>query len=150
MLVNGAIAAAPMAGQAVKKFGGMLGRGKQTKETMIRDLAAGKLQLKGITFVNGSDELVAGFEKEITALVEALKASEGRFLLNVPAEADVDTSPDKLAALRGITKLAGLVQAAGISDGRLTVTGVHPAGLDPKSAAPRPGDARAEILRIPM
>ncbi|MBC7790776.1 MAG: hypothetical protein H7Z74_12580 [Anaerolineae bacterium] len=148
MLVTGAIAAAPMAGDAAKKLGGMLGRGKQNSESMRKDLARGRLQLRGIKFVNGGDEMAAGFEKDIEALTQALQTVEGQFLLNVPAESDGQSSPDTLMAIRRLTRLSAHLQVAGIPDSRVTVRGVHPAGLDAKSTPPKPGQTRAEIIRF--
>jgi len=148
MMVTGAIAAAPMAGDAARKLGGFL-RGKQNNQTMRKDLARGRLQLKGIRFVDGGDEMATGFEKDIELLKQALETVEGQFLLNVPPESDGQSPPDTLMAIRRLTRLSAHLQVAGIPHARVTVRGVFPAGLDPKSEPPKPGQARAEIVRIP-
>jgi hypothetical protein len=145
MMVN---AAAPMAGAAAKKLGGFL-RGSQSKESMAGDLAKGKLVLKAVKFVEGTDMFVSDAEAEFPALAEAVKAVEGQFILNVPAESDGKTAPDTVMAKRRLAKIAAQLIAAGVSADRVTTRGVQPPGLDAKNSAPKPGSARAELIRVP-
>ncbi len=149
MMITGAIAAAPMARGALSRFGGRFGRGQQSKESMSQDLQHGVLRLKSVRFVEGSDELAPGFEKDFGMLAEALQGTEGQFLLNVPAESDGSAAPDASLALRRLARVAANLLAVGVTPPRVIARGVLPSGLDPKSAAPRVGDARVEILRMP-
>ena len=147
--VGMAVAAAPMAGKAVKAVGGLLGGKGQTKESMIKDLAKGRLVLKGIKFIASSDALEDPIDDDIALLAEALAAMEGQYVLNMPAEAKDKEEPDTTIARRRLTRLVANLQVAGISDERIVVVGIYPPGLDPKSKAPKPGDARVEVLPLP-
>lgn len=141
-----AVSAAPT---ALKAVGGLLGGKAQTKESMIKDLAKGRLVLKGIKFIASSDALEEPIDDDIAILAEALVAMEGRFLLNVPAEARDKEPPDTAIARRRLAKLVANLQVAGISDERIAVVGSYPPGLDPKAKAPKPGDAKVELLPLP-
>jgi hypothetical protein len=145
MMVN---AAAPLAGAAAKKFSGML-KGSQSKEAMAADLAKGKLILKGVKFVEGTDMFSTEPEGEIAALVEAIKAVDGQFILNVPAESDGKSPPEVSMAQRRLGKITAMLVAGGITDDRITTHGVQPPGLDPKASAPKPGAGRPELIRVP-
>jgi outer membrane protein OmpA-like peptidoglycan-associated protein len=149
MLVTGAIAAAPAAGKGLKKLGGMLGRGKQSGESMAKDLAKGRLQLKAVRFVDDSDELEPGFEPAIEAVVEALQGAEGRFLLLVPAEANAEGAPDTALAARRLARVAAHLQLAGVSDDRLTIVDAR-SGNRPSDKMPKRGSARVELVRVPV
>ncbi len=148
MLVTGAIAAAPAAGKGIKKLGGMLGRGKQSSESMAKDLAKGRLQVKSIRFVDGSDELAPEYEPAIASLAEALQQSEGRFLLLLPAEADEQGLPDSAVAQRRLTRVAMHLQLAGVPDGRLTMVDER-AGERKAAKTAKRGDARIELVSLP-
>jgi outer membrane protein OmpA-like peptidoglycan-associated protein len=148
MLVTGAIAAAPAAGKGLKKLGGMLGRGKQSSESMAKDLAKGRLQLKTIRFVDGSDELTPEYEPAIASLAEALQNSEGRFLLLMPAEANEEGLPDSALAQRRLTRVAMHLQLAGVPDDRLTMVDERTGERKAAKTAKR-GDARIELVRLP-
>lgn len=148
MLVTGAIAAAPVAGKGIKKLGGMLGRGKQSSASMAKDLAKGRLQVKSIRFVDGSDELAPEYEPAIASLAEALQQSEARFLLLLPAEADEQGLPDSALAQRRLTRVAMHLQLAGVPDGRLTMVDERTGERKAAKTAKR-GDARIELVRLP-
>ena len=139
------IAAAPLVGKGVKA---LFGKG-QTKEAMIKDLAHGKLILKGVKFIAGSDALEAGFEDDIAALAEALQAIEGKYVLNIPAEVDGKSPPDTVIARRRIVKLWAHLLVAGIQEPRLQALGIYPPELDPKKKWPKLGDSKVEIIRLP-
>jgi hypothetical protein len=145
MMVN---AAAPVAGAAAKKLSGFL-KGSQSKEAMAADLAKGKLILKGVKFVEGTDMFSTEPEGEIAALVEAIKAVDGQFILNVPAESDGKSPPEVSMAQRRLGKITAMLVAGGITDDRITTHGVQPPGLDPKASAPKPGAGRPELIRVP-
>lgn len=144
-----AVAAAPTAIKAAKAFGGLLGGKGQTKESMIKDLAKGRLILKGIKFIASSDALEDPIDDDIAILAEALSAMEGKYVLNMPAEVKDKTEPDTVIARRRLDKLVASLQVAGISPERLAVVGSYPPGLDPKAKGPKPGEARVEVLPLP-
>jgi hypothetical protein len=141
-----AVSAAPT---AIKAVGGLLGRKAQTKESMIKDLAKGRLILKGIKFIASSDALEEPIDDDIALLAEALAAMDGQYVLNMPAEARDKEPADTAIARRRLTKLIANLQVAGISDERMAVVGIYPPGLDPKAKSPKPGDARVEVLPLP-
>lgn len=143
------IAAAPVAGLAAKALGGFLGGKGPNKESMIKDLAKGRLVLKGVRFLPSSDAIKDGFEADLAALAEALSAMSGEWVLNLPAEAVGKEEPDTAMARRRLTKLTAYLQVAGVSPERLTVIGIYPPQLDPKKKAPKPGDVEVEVLRLP-
>ncbi len=153
-IVKGMAAATPIgmaataAPTAIKAVSGLLGGKGPSKEGMIKDLAKGRLILKGIKFIASSDALEDPIDDDIGFLAEALAAMEGTFVLNMPAEAEDKEEPDTTIARRRLTKLVANLQVAGISDERLVV-GIYPPGLDPKNKAPKPGDARVEVLPMP-
>ncbi len=145
--VGMAVVAAPVAMKGVKALGGLFGKG-QNKESMIKDLSKGRLELKGVKFIGASDALEEGFDDDLAALAEALQAIEGDFILNIPAEVDDDAEPDTVMARRRLEKLSAQLAVVGIAEGRLALES-HSPGLDPKKKAPKPGEAKVEILRKP-
>ena len=147
--VGAIMAAAPVAGMAAKAIGSFLKGKGPNKESMIKELAKGRLVLKGVKFLPASDALEAGFEDDLAALAEALSAMSGEFLLNVPAEAISKTEVDTTMARRRLDKLVVNLQVAGVSTERLTVVGIYPPQLDPKKKAPKPGEVEVEVLRLP-
>ncbi len=144
-MITGATMAAPLVGKGVKA---LFGKG-QNKEAMIKDLAHGKLFMKGVKFIAGSDALEEGFEDDIAALAEALQAIEGNYLLNIPAEVDGKNPADTVIARRRIQKLWAHFLVAGIQEPRLRALGVYPSELDPKKKPPKLGDSKVEIIRLP-
>jgi hypothetical protein len=145
-LITGAAAAAPLAGKAGKEVGSLLGRG-HSKEHIIKDLAAGRLLLKRVKFIGGSDAMEPGFEDDLAAVAEGLQAVEGRFLLTIPAEAPDRGRPDTVMVRRRLAKLWAHLQVAGVTDDRV-VLGPYPATDDPKAKPPHLGEARPELIRI--
>lgn len=148
MMVNGAIAAAPIAMAGAKKVGGMFFKG-QTKESMAADLARGKLVMKGLKFVEGTDMLVADAENDIPLLGEALKFVEGQFILTVPAETDGKSPPDVALAKRRVARIAIHLLTSGIGEDRVTARPFTPPAPDAKPATVKPGAARPELARVP-
>lgn len=157
MLVSGAAAAAPTAGNAVKSLAGRFGRG-DSKENMIRDLRQGRLQLKGIRFVNASDEMADGFEQSLAMLADALQSVDGQFALVVLAESDGKSAPDTATARRRAARVVAHLQLAGIGADRLVIAddavGAHTPGgrtLGTHIAASKPpkmSEARVELVRV--
>ncbi len=146
MLVGGAAAAAPLAGRGLKALGGMFGRGGPSREHIVRDLARGRLQLKSVRFIEGSDALKEGFENELALIAEALQSVEGAFFLVIPPESDGRTPPDTVMARRRLMKLATYLQVAGIPESRVSVASGLAASLESRPA--KPGEARVEIVRL--
>ncbi|HUF64612.1 MAG TPA: hypothetical protein VMM17_01420 [Gemmatimonadaceae bacterium] len=142
MAAMGASAAAPVAGKALGAIRGRLGRG-ESKESMLRDLNAGRLQLKDFRFGAASDQPGEGSDRSLVMLVEALKASEGRFLIRVPLEANAGGAPDAQLAQRRAVLVATHLIAAGIPITRLAVDPAPPAGVSVKA-----GDVKVELLRV--
>lgn len=150
----GAVAAATPVGLAVgaapvaaKALGGLFGKG-QTRESMIKDLSKGRLELKAVRFIGASDALEdEAIDDDLAKLAEALQAIAGDFVLNLPAEAENQAEPDTVMARRRLTKLTAHLALAGLGD-RLELTS-GPPGLDPKRKAPKIGGARVEVLRKP-
>jgi hypothetical protein len=138
-LVGGAVAAAPMAMAGAKKLGGMFGRGAQTAESMKKDLAKGKLTVKNIKFVRGSDELAPGFEADLAVLAEALQGLEGQFVLSVPAEAGESAEPDAELAERRMQRVFAHLLLSGLPNGRV-MTGSG-------GKAVKVGDARVQLTQ---
>jgi hypothetical protein len=148
MMVNGAVAAAPMAVAGAKKVGGMFFHG-QTKESMAADLAKGKLVLKGMKFVEGTDMLVPDAENDIPLLAEALHYVEGQFVLSMPTESDGKSPPDFELAKRRVARIAVHLLTSGITDDRVTTRAPTPPSPDSKPATVKPGAARPELVRVP-
>jgi hypothetical protein len=144
MLVNGAVAAAPMAGNAMRGVMGRFSRG-ESKESMSRDLSGGRLQVKGIRFVDGADALADGADQSLALLVAALQDVQGTFTLRLPAESDGKTPADTALARRRLERVAARLQVSGVSETRLML--VDPSTDVRKDKAPKPGDARLELAR---
>ncbi|MFN0179165.1 MAG: hypothetical protein ACKVZ0_10220 [Gemmatimonadales bacterium] len=144
-----AATAAPVAIKGVKALGGLLGKGGPSAAGMIKDLSTkGRLELKGVRFIGASDAFEPGFEDDVAMLAEALGSIEGQFVLNIPAEAAEKAEPDSTMARRRLTKLAAHFAVAGIPESRVRFVSEAP-GLDPKKKAPKPGEAKVEVLRAP-
>lgn len=148
MMVNGAVAAAPLALAGAKKVGGMFFKG-ETKESMAADLAKGKLILKGMKFVEGTEMLVPDAENAIPVLAEALHFVEGQFALSMPAESDGKSPPDFELAKRRVARIAVHLLTAGITEDRVTTRALTPPLPDAKPVTVKPGAARPELVRVP-
>ncbi len=144
-LIGGAIAAAPLAGRGAKALGSMFGRGGPSREGVIKDLAKGRLQLKTVRFIEGSDALKEGFEAELALLAEALQSVEGAFGVSLAAESDGRSEPDTAMVRRRLAKLSAYLEMAGVPGNRLSVTGARPG---PAARPTKPGEARVEIVRV--
>ena len=158
MLASGAIAAAPTASKAVKSLAGRFGRGGESRESMVHGLQQGRLELKGIRFVVGSDEMADGFEQTIAQLADALQSVDGQFAVIVVPESDGKSPPDTAMASRRMARLAAHLQLAGIGADRVIVAedaigtrtpggrtlGAHMSA----SKMPKIGEARVELVRV--
>ena len=148
MMVTGAAAAAPTAGKALHALGSRFGRGGQNKESMQKDLAGGRLELKAIKFAAGSDDPSEGFEQTLATVVEAMQgANGGHFVLVVPAERDASGSVNVELAQRRTMRLAMHLALAGIPEALLTAGDPAQPNVGGGDKPPKAGDARPLILR---
>ena len=142
-----AIGAAPGAIKGVK---GLLGGKAQDKIAMLRELGKGKLELKGVKFIEGTAELEPGYEPSLAALGEAISLAEGTYLLHVAAEVgEKGTSPDTALARKRIEKIWAAILVNGVSDQRLIAAGVLPQALQAGRKPPKHGKALIELIRLP-
>jgi hypothetical protein len=147
--VGMAVAAAPLAGQAVKGLKGMFGGKPMDKIGMLRELGKGRLELKGVKFIEGTAEMEPGFEATFATLGEALGLAEGTYLVHVAAEqADKSTPPDTALARKRLGKVWAALLVNGVSDQRVIATVILPAELQAGRKPPKAGDARVELIRF--
>jgi hypothetical protein len=144
MLVNGAVAAAPLAGGAVRSLAGRFSRG-ESKESMTKDLASGRLVVKGLRFADGGDALADGADQSLALLVAALQDAPGNFIVHLAAESDGKTPADTALARRRLERVGARLLVSGISEARLTF--LDPS-KEPRADKPtKPGEARLELVR---
>jgi len=136
------LGSAMAAGGLAKGLAGRFSHG-ESKESMTKSLLGGRLVVKGIRFIAGSDALADGADQSIATLAGAMQGITGTFTLRLPVEADDKTPADTSLARRRLARVAGYLQLAGIPDGRVAV-GDAAAGDKPA----KPGDARVEVLRV--
>ena len=145
-----AVTAAPLAGQAFKGVKGMLGGKPQDKIAMLRELGKGSLELKSVKFIQGTAEMEPGFEPSFAALGEAIGLAEGSYILYVAAEAgEKGAAPDTALARKRLQKVWAAVLVNGVPDQRIIPVAALPKELSEGRKAPKPGQARVEIIRLP-
>jgi len=142
-----AVGAAPGAIKGVK---GMLGGKPQDKTAMLRELGRGKLELKQVKFIEGTQEFEPGFEASFTAFAEAIALVEGTYYMHVPAESPREkaAAPDTALARKRLAKVWALMAASGVSDQKVIVVTELPASLSEGRKLPKPGDAKVEIIKF--
>ena len=148
MMVTGAAAAAPTAGKALHALGSRFGRGGQNKESMQKDLAGGRLELKAIRFAAGSDDPSEGFDQTLATVVQAIQGASGHFVLVVPAERDESAggAVNVELAQRRTMRLAMHLALAGVPEALLTAGDPAQPNVG-GDKPPKAGDARPLILR---
>jgi outer membrane protein OmpA-like peptidoglycan-associated protein len=144
LAVTGAVAAAPHAGKALRTLNSRFRRSGESKESIDKALASGRLEVKGVTFSEGSDTPSDDSEETLTQLAEVLGAAEGPFAIFVAAETSASGAPDGALATRRATAVAMHLQVAGVPEAKLVV---GPASLAP--AAVKRGSAHVVIVRVP-
>jgi hypothetical protein len=144
LAVTGAVAAAPHAGNAVRSLNNRFRRSGESKESIDKALASGRLEVKGITFGEGSETPSDDSEESLTRLAEALAAAEGQFAIFVSAETGGSGTPDGSMATRRATSVAMHLQIAGVPEAKLVA---GPASLTPSPG--KRGSARVVVVRIP-
>ena len=148
--VGMAVAAAPLAGQAVKGLKGMFGGKPMDKIAILRELGKGRVELKGVKFIEGTAEMEPGYEPTFAALGEALPLAEGTYLVHVAAEqADKKTPPDTALARKRLEKVWAAMLVNGVSDQKIISAVTLPEALAQGRKAPKAGDAKVEIIRMP-
>ncbi|HEV8598199.1 MAG TPA: hypothetical protein VGQ69_02455 [Gemmatimonadales bacterium] len=147
--VGMAVAAAPVAGQAVKGIKGMFGGKPMDKIAVLRELGKGRVELKGVKFIEGTAELEPGFEPVFAAVGEAIPLAEGTYILHVAAEqAGKDSPPDTALARKRLEKVWAALQVNGVSDQRVIATPTLPPELAAGRKPTKRGDARVELIRL--
>jgi hypothetical protein len=147
--VGMAVAAAPVASHAVKGIKHMFGGKPMDKIAVLRELGKGKVELKGVKFIEGTAELEPGFEPVFAAVGEAIPLAEGTYLLYVaPEQAGKDTPPDTALARKRLEKVWAALLVNGVSDQRVIATLSLPAELTSGRKPAKRGDARVELIRL--
>ena len=148
--VGMAVAAAPLAGQAVKGLKGMFGGKPMDKIAILRELGKGRVELKGVKFIEGTAEMEPGYEPTFAALGEALPLAEGTYLVHVAAEqADKKTPPDTALARKRLEKVWAAMLVNGVSDQKIISAVTLPEALAQGRKSPKAGDAKVEVIRMP-
>jgi hypothetical protein len=142
-----AVGAAPGAIKGVK---GVLGGKPQDKTAMLRELGRGKLELKHVKFIEGTQEFEPGFEASFTAFAEAIALVEGTYYMHVSAEAprEKGAEPDTALARKRLAKVWALMAASGVSDQKVIAVSALPAPLNEGRKLPKAGDTRVEIIKF--
>ena len=146
MAVVAGKAAAPVAGKVAGALSSRFHRGP-SKENMIKALATGRLEVENVAFDPGRDAPKSSSDKSIAALVDALKETDGQFIVKVSPESDGKTASDpKLAQRRAALMTAKLIQA-GVPANRVTA---QPLTVTTSwdNAAPKKTDAKLEIVSL--
>jgi len=144
-----AVAAAPLAGSALKGMKGLLGGKPQDKIAMLRELGKGRLELKGVRFIQGTAEMEPGFEPSFAALGEAIGLAEGTYVLYVAAEAgEKGVAPDTALSRKRLQKVWAAILVNGVPDQRIIAVPVLPKQMSEGRTPPKQGQARVEILRM--
>ena len=144
MAVMGAKAAAPMAGKVAGALSSRFRKGP-SKDSWVKALTAGQLEVDNLTFDAGADGPTLASLKSLAMLAEVLKSSDGKYVLRVTPESNGVTPGDpKLSFLRGQLLMAALV-AAGVPADRISVA--PPATMSSWSnGPPKKTEARLEVI----
>jgi hypothetical protein len=142
--------AAGAAPGAIKGVKGLLGGKPQDKTAMLRDLGRGKLELKQVKFIEGTQEFEPGFEASFTTFAEAIALVEGTYLMHVSAEAprEKGAEPDTVLARKRVAKIWALMAASGVSDQKVIPVSELPEAMRAGRKLPKAGDVKVEILKF--
>jgi hypothetical protein len=142
--------AASAAPGAIKGIKGMLGGKPQDKTAMLRELGRGRLELKQLKFIEGTQEFEPGFEASFTAFAEAIALVEGTYYMYVSAEAarDKTAQPDTSLARKRMVKVWAAMAASGVSDQKVIAVSELPAAMSEGRKLPKPGDVKVEIIKF--
>ena len=144
MAVMGAKAAAPYAGKVAGALSSRFRKGP-SKESWVKALTTGRLEVENMTFDAGADGPTAASLKSLAMLAEVLKSTDGKYVLRVTPESNGVTAADpKLAFLRGQLLMAALV-AAGVPADRISVA--PPATVSSwDNGPPKKTEAKLEVI----
>jgi len=143
--VGMAATAAPTAIKGVKK---LFGGGALSAEDMAKGLARGRLELKGVKFLPGSDDMQAGSDAVFQQLAEVLGGFKAQFQLFIAPEAEKDVEPDIELAGRRVEKALAHLLAAGIPEGTIVAGGATPKDKLKDGKYPKLGDAKLELVKV--
>jgi hypothetical protein len=142
--------AAGAAPGAIKGVKGLLGGKPQDKTAMLRELGRGKLELKQVKFIEGTQELEPGFEASFATFAEAVALVEGTYLMHVSAEASREkgAEPDTALARKRVAKVWALMAASGVSDQKIIAVSELPESMRAGRKLPKAGDVKVEIIKF--
>ncbi len=142
-----AVGAAP---GAIKGIKGMLGGKPQDKTAMLRELGKGKLELKHVKFIEGTQEFEPGFEESFVAFAEAIALVEGTYYMHVSAESprEKGAEPDTVLSRKRVAKVWALMAANGVSNQKVMAVSELPAPMNAGRKLPKPGDVKVEIIKV--
>lgn len=143
--VGMAATAAPGAIKGAKK---LFGGGPMSTEDMARGLARGRLELKGVKFLPGSDELIEGADVVFQQLADVLGGFKASFELSIAPEAEKGVEPDVELAQRRVEKAMALLLTSGIPEGTIVPGGAIPKDKLKDGKYPKLGDARLELIKV--
>ena len=143
--VGMAAAAAPTAIKGAKK---LFGGGPMSSEDMAKGLARGRLELKGVKFLPGSDDLVEGADVVFQQLAEVLGGFKATFELSIAPEAEKGVEPDVELAQRRVEKAMALLMTSGIPEGAIVAGGAIPKEKLKDGKYPKLGDAKLELIKV--
>jgi hypothetical protein len=136
--------AAPAAAKAAKK---LLGGGGMDARDMAKELARGRLELKGPRFLPGSELLEEGTDGAFTTLADALSGYSEQFVVYVSPEQEKGIEPDTSLAARRVQRAWARMIAAGVPEERIVPGGALPVALRKESKWPKLGETRIELVR---
>jgi hypothetical protein len=142
--------AAGAAPGAIKGVKGLLGGKPQDKTVMLRDLGRGKLELKQVKFIEGTQEFEPGFEASFATFAEAIALVEGTYLMHVSAESprEKGAEPETVLARKRVAKVWALMAASGVSDQRVIPMSELPEAMHAGRKLPKAGDVKVEIIKF--
>jgi hypothetical protein len=142
--------AAGAAPGAIKGVKGLLGGKPQDKTVMLRELGRGKLELKQVKFIEGTQEFEPGFEQSFATFAEAIALVEGTYLMHVSAETprEKGAEPDTVLARKRVAKVWALMAASGVSDQKVVPVSELPESMSAGRKLPKAGDVKVEIIKF--
>ena len=143
--VGMAASVAPGAFKGAKK---LFGGGPMSADDMAKGLARGRLELKGVKFLAGSDDLVEGADVVFQQLADVLGGFKATFELAIAPEAEKGVEPDVELAQRRVEKAMALLMTSGIPEGSIVSGGAIPKDKLKDGKYPKLGDAKLELIKV--
>lgn len=144
MAVVGAKAAAPVAGKVAGALSSRFRRGPN-KESMIKALTAGRLEVENVSFDRGADAPTSNSSKSLTVLVDVLKEANGQYMVRVTPESDGATAADPALARRRVELIVAKLVEGGVPAQRIAAAPLTVA-TSWDSGPPKKSDAKLEII----